>query len=263
MKINKGKQRKPRRILMYGRQGLGKSTWAAQAPGVLFINLEDGIGDIDCASTDVLEGFVDVLACLIWLSGDKNEYQTIVIDSIDWLEQLIEKAICEQHSKKSIAEFDYGKGPAFVVEKWKMVLNGLNAVRAKGKAVILLAHSTIVKHSPPGVPTYEKYEPKLSKHSNALVQEWCDEVLFCTTKVLTRTEDQGFGKERNIAIEGSNQRIVMTTDTNFAAAKNRISLPTEMGLNFAEYAKHLANSRGNIEGVVVNGSSKKKEVSTA
>jgi len=255
MQIIKGKQPGPRRILLYGRHGLGKSTWASQAPRPLFVNLEDGIADIDCEQTAHLTTFAEVMDCLVWISENDNPYKTVVIDTADWLERRIAERVCESKDVKALAEIDYGKGYEVAVEKWQTVLRWLDQIRAKGKSIILLAHSQVVKHSPPGSETYDRYEPAIDKRSSRLIQEWCDEVLFATTRVLTRKEDAGFGKKRNIVLE-NDERIVLTTDTSAAAAKNRLGLPPELPLDFAAYAAHI---KTNINGVVVEGSSKKKE----
>ena len=45
--IEKGRARLPRRVLLFGTHGVGKSTWGAMADKPIFVPTEDGLGDID------------------------------------------------------------------------------------------------------------------------------------------------------------------------------------------------------------------------
>ena len=58
-KIHTGK--KPPRIMLYGTEGIGKSTFAAQAPSPIFLPTEDGLGEIDCASFPLCKKYTDTV----------------------------------------------------------------------------------------------------------------------------------------------------------------------------------------------------------
>ena len=47
-KIQRGRQPMPPRLVLYGTEGIGKSTFAAQSPHPVFIPTEDGLSEIDC-----------------------------------------------------------------------------------------------------------------------------------------------------------------------------------------------------------------------
>lgn len=236
--IQKGRQPKPRRIMIYGVHGIGKSTFGAMAPNPIFVPTEDGISDIDTDSFPLAESYEDFLANLTTLATEDHEYQTAVIDSVDWLERLIWDHVCGQHKVKSIEDIGYAKGYTFALQQWSEVLQALNFLRLqKSMTIILIAHAQIEKFDNPETESYDRYSPKLHKKASAIVQEWCDEVLFANYQTFTRNEDQGFGKDRTIAT-GSGERILRTTERPAHVAKNRCGLPDEIALDWREYAKH-------------------------
>ncbi len=46
--IQHGKTEAPRRTLLYGTHGIGKSTFGSMAERAVFLPTEDGLGEIDC-----------------------------------------------------------------------------------------------------------------------------------------------------------------------------------------------------------------------
>jgi len=104
--------------------------------------------------------------------------------------------------------------------------------------VILLAHAKIEKFENPETETYDRYVPRLHKLASAVVQEWCDEVLFATYKVFTKKLDEGFSQTRTQGI-GTGERIIRTSERPAHVAKNRLNLPDEFPLDWNVYAKHL------------------------
>ena len=128
------------------------------------------------------------------------------------------------------------------LEPWREVLDGLNALRnERGMMVILIAHAKIERFENPETDAYDRYSPRLNKHASALIQEWCDEVLFATYKVHTKQTEEGFDKTRTRGI-GTGDRIIRTTERPAHMAKNRMSLPEEMPLDFRVYAEHLGSA---------------------
>ena len=243
MKIVTGKKPKPRRTLLYGVHGIGKSTWAAQAPNCLILNLEDGLDDIDCQRTEHLTAMESVNQILIDLANEKHDFRTIAVDSIDWLEGLLHAQVARDAGKDSISEIGFGKGYEAALKYWDDFVFKLDWLRKeKGMQIILLAHSAIVKHSDPEVDSYDRYQPALHKSASAMLQEWCDEVLFASYRVFVRKEDLGFSKERNIAVSNS-ERYIRTQETAACLAKNRLQdMPAEIPFSWADYAKYFPKS---------------------
>ncbi len=262
MKINTGKKQRPRRTLLYGVHGVGKSQWAASAPDVVFLNLEDGLDDIDCASTDLLTRFDRVKETLNELSAEKHDFKNLAVDSVDWMEKLIHNEVADEAGKNHIADIGYGAGYKTAMAKWDKFLFGLDWLRKElGMGIILLAHSDVKRFESPEQESYDRYKPALHPLAAAALQEWCDEVLFASYRVFTKKEDQGFNKERNIAV-GDGERYIRTQETPAVLAKNRLDLPAELPMpkenGFAVYSQYFPGSQGNIDGTVVDGSSKQK-----
>jgi hypothetical protein len=234
--VQSGTQTKPRRVLLYGTHGIGKSTWGAMAESPIFVSTEDGLDDIDCRSFPLARTYEDVLAALGELYSEKHEYRTVVIDTADWLERLIWARVCRDRRVESIEEIPYAKGYVFALTRWREVLEGLDALRNEREMmIILLAHARIEKFDNPETDSYDRYSPALHRLASALVQEWCTEVLFATYRVHTKTSDKGFDRKRTQGI-GTGKRIIRTTERPAHVAKNRLSLPDEIPLDYRVYA---------------------------
>jgi hypothetical protein len=216
------------------------------SPKPVFLQTEDGLGEIDCDKFPLTKSFDAVIAALSELYAEKHPYRTIVVDSLDWLERLIWEKVCRERNVESIEEIGYAKGYVFALEPWREFLTGLEALRNElGMMVILIAHARIERFENPETETYDRYVPRLHKLSSAVVQEWCDEVLFATYRVHTKKTDEGFDRKRTQGI-GSGERIVYTTERPAHLAKNRLNLPEELPLVWSEYAKFLntTNEKG-------------------
>lgn len=238
--IHHGRRHSPPRLLIYGTEGIGKSTTAAQAPRPIFIPTEDGLDQIDCASFPLARTLADVESALQTLTQEKHDFETVVIDSADWLERLVWDVLCEQYGVSSIEKVDggYAKGYTHALTHWRKLLNDLNTLRLqRGMCVILLAHAKVEKFEDPEHAAYDRYSPRLHKHVTALVSEWADAVLFATRKIITKTQDGGFGRERTIAAglgKDGGERILRTVGSPACVAKNRYGLPAELALSWSD-----------------------------
>ena len=262
MKIVRGRKIQPRRVLLYGTHGIGKSSWAAQAPDVLFLNLEDGLNDIDAAKTEHLASLDLVVEALTFLASQKHDFKWLAVDTVDWLEALIHQDVADKAGKPCIGDIKFGEGYRSAQAYWDKLLTQLDWLRTEcGMGIILLAHASIEKFRDPMGDSYDRYQPALHQTAAATLQEWCDEVLFASYRVNTRTEEEGFGKKRVIA-GGSGERLIRCTETPAALAKNRLTMPDVIEFNWQAYASYFPQvtptaPAGNIAGVVVDGSSKK------
>lgn len=244
-KIHVGKRPAPRRTLLYGVKGVGKSTWASMAPHAVFVPTEEGLNDIDCQSFPLCNTFQEYMKCLydLYEHCDTHGYRTVITDSLDWLEQLIHRDVARLRGVSHISSIDFSKGYEYALNQWGEVLAGMDALRSRGMSIINLAHEKKEKCSNPltASAAYDRYEPRLHKYAAAMLQEWSDEVLFATYKVYTTTTDEGFGKTKTHGV-GNGERILLTTDKPSAAAKNRLNLPDELPLDYRVYADYLSKS---------------------
>jgi len=240
-KVMCGKAPAPRRVMLYGTHGIGKSTFASCAPKPIFLQTEDGLGEIDCDKLPLVTTFAEAMGALSELYTEKHPYQTIVVDSLDWLERLIWAEVCRKRNVENIEEIGYAKGYVFSLTQWREFLEGLSALRAdRGMTAVLIAHARIERFENPETESYDRYVPRLHKLAAAIVQEWCDEVLFATYKVYTKQSDEGFNRKRTQGV-GSGERIIRTQERPAHVAKNRLNLPDELPLDWNTYAQHMAN----------------------
>ena len=247
-KIQSGRSTAPPRLLIYGTEGIGKSTLAARAPQPIFIQTEDGLGEIDCHKFPLASTFDEVTAALGALHAENHDFQSVVIDSLDWLERLIWDAVCQDYGAKSIEKVDggYGKGYIYALSPWRAFLDQLSLLhRERHLAIILIAHAKVEKFEDPEASPYDRYSPRLHKHAGALLTEWCDAVLFATRKFRTQTEETGFGRKRTTAHaigKDGGERILRTVGGPSCVAKNRYNLDPELPLDWNALLAGIAGS---------------------
>lgn len=225
------------RVMIYGPHGLGKTTFGAGAPNPIFIMTEDGLGRLEVDHFPLATSYQDVIDAIGTLYNEDHNFGTVVIDSLDWLDNLIWQDIHLKHDDKALA---YGKGAVIAADYWRTILDGLSALRDdKGMAVVLIAHCEIKRFDSPEVDPYDRYQPKLQARSSALVQEWVDGVFFCNLRVLTKEAEVGFNKEVRRGIT-TGERLMYTTEKPAYMAKNRYSLPDSMPLSWDAFATAIA-----------------------
>jgi len=238
VKILTGRQQRPRRVLLYGQEGVGKSTWAAGAPSPIFLDCEGGLADIECSKTERLRTIEDVRASLRWLWQEQHSYRTVVLDTIDWVERMIHQDICKADGVKSIekAAGGYGKGYIAAATEFEKLLANMDALASKrGMVIVLLGHCSPVKVLDPEAETYDQWSPDLHKLASSVLREWCDEVFFASYRQHFRKV--GDQKQRTLAV-GDDERYIRTRHSAAVQAKNRLSLPEELPMIWGEYQKH-------------------------
>jgi hypothetical protein len=246
-KVERGRTSKPPRILLYGVEGIGKSTFGSQAPKPIFIQTEDGLDEIDCARFPLARCYDDVVTALAELRTEAHDHESVVIDSLDWLERLVWDKLCAQHNVTSIEKVDggYSKGYTHALSFWREVIDHLNALRnQRGMVVLLIAHSKVERFEDPESSPYDRYSPRLHKHAAALVSEWSDAVLFATRKMRTQSEDAGFNRKRTIAHaigKDGGERVLRCVGGPSCVAKNRYGITDELPLSWAAFINALTN----------------------
>lgn len=238
--IKRGKAIQAPRIFLYATHGIGKSTFASQAPNPIFIQTEDGLGNIDAARFPIAKSSADIVSAIESLYTEDHEFQTVVLDSADWCEAFLQKEMESQYSEKVLA---YGKSAMILADKWKVIIDGLTALRNdKNMAVIILGHCEVKRFDNPDSDSYDRYQPKLQARCSALLQEWADCVLFAQYKTLVRKEDAGF--KRTVAkATTTGERILHTVEEPAFLAKNRFSLPKELPLDWGTFAAALEQAQ--------------------
>jgi hypothetical protein len=244
--IQSGRQSKPPRVLLYGVEGIGKSTFGSEAPKPIFIQTEDGLDEIDCDRFPLATKFDDVVNALKTLRDEKHDYESVVIDSLDWLERLVWDRLCQQYGVESIEKVDggYARGYMHALSLWREVLDLLGVLRARGMVIVLIAHSKVERFEDPESSPYDRYSPRLHKHASALISEWSDAVLFATRRLRTQSEETGFNRKRTIAHaigkEGG-ERVIRAYGSPTCVAKNRYGIGEELPLSWPAFVGAIAN----------------------
>lgn len=227
--ITKGKVKTAIRLVLYGSEGIGKSTFASKFPDPLFIDVEGGTKQLDVARFPQPETWLQLLAMVDAVLEDPTVCRTLVIDTIDRAEALLSAQLLAEAGVDSIEKYGggYGKGYTAIQERMnKDLLNRLDRLIAKGVNVVLLAHAAMRKLESPEDPPYDRWELKVSKKVAPLLKEWADILLFANYEVMV-VEENGRAKAKGRAKRKMHANHKPTYD-----AKNRYGLPDDMDLDF-------------------------------
>jgi hypothetical protein len=234
--IRRGRIDTPIRTLLFGVEGIGKTTFGANAPNPIFIGAEDGAGTLDLARFPQPHAWGDVREAIRTLTNETHGYETLVIDTLDWAEPLLWRFICDRDKMENIEKYGYGKGYVAALDEWRVLIADLERLRAARRMqVVLLAHSWIKPFKNPEGDDFDRYEMKINAKAAGLLKEWCDVVLFANHETFAV-------KAENKRVKGvsTGARVCYTTRTAAYDAKNRFSLPEQFPLDWDEYAAALA-----------------------
>lgn len=242
MRITSGKIDSAIKTVIYGPEGIGKSTLAAQFPRPVFIDTEGSTTHMDVRRTPRPQSWAELLSTVKWIVDHPAEAGTLVIDTADWAEILCTETVCARAQKSGIEEFGYGKGYTYLAEEFGRLIILLDLAKDRGINVVVTAHAKMRKFEQPDeMGAYDRWEMKLSKQVAPLIKEWADMVLFaCYKTYVINVDGQGAQKGRNKAQGG--ERILRTTHNPCWDAKNRFGLPDEMPMRYDGIA-HLLRDR--------------------
>lgn len=237
MEIIRGKQPCAKKVLVYGPEGIGKSTFASRFPEPLFIDTEGSTKEMDVARTPAPSSWEMLLEQVMYVKQHPDTCRTLVIDTLDWAEQMCVRNICDRHGKSGIEDFGYGNGYVYAKEEFGRLLNRLEEVIHAGVHVVLTAHAQMRKFEQPDeMGAYDRWELKLGKKTTSqtspLVKEWADMVLFANYKTFSVAADDK-GKKRKAQ---GGARVMYTSHHPCWDAKNRYGLPEEMPFDYAGIA---------------------------
>lgn len=224
--VKSTKKASPPKMLIYSEHGLGKSSLAAAAPAPVFINIEDGLSEIETDAFPVAETYEDVKEQLTMVLQEEHQFKTLVIDTADWLETRINEYVCKQGNKESISDFAYGAGFQQTFEETVKIVKMLNKIhREKNMGIILLSHAVIKSFSNPLGGDYDTYRLKLREKNAELYLEYVTLVGFLQIPVFVSTEKKGFSEKTKTVSAG---RVLSVSPNAGFSAKNRYNLTEDI-----------------------------------
>jgi hypothetical protein len=225
-------------LVLYGDDGVGKTTFASKFPNPIFIDFDDGSSEIDVDRLTTVRTLPDFYLTLEELGQKKHPYKTLVVDTLDALEKdILHPKVAADEKKKHIEDIGWNKGYAFADKEWIKLIKMFKDLRAKkGMNIICLAHQTIKKiNDPTQLVPYDQFCIDIYKSAGALFKAAADAVLFAREEIFVQANDQGTrGK-----VLGEGRRVLHTTSMPGHDGKNRYGLPATIDLSYEEFMKHV------------------------
>jgi hypothetical protein len=236
--ISKTKRVRAPKIVLVGQGKIGKTTFAAMAPNAIGILTEDGADAVNANAFPLASSLQDVYAAIDTLINQNHEFQTLFLDSLDWLEPLVQDYVCKANNWKNIEAPGFGKGYVAAAEEWRNLLSGLEVLRAqKGMGIILIAHDKIKRIEDPLTEGYDSHVLKLHDRAAGLVLEWADVVGYAGYRIFTSKTDAGFGNKETKATT-TGERILHVEPHPAHCGGNRFGL-SNMPLDWAAFQDAL------------------------
>ena len=238
--VTTGVQHAPVKTVLYGPEGIGKSTFAAKFPQPVFLDTEGGTKRLNVARLPAPTSWNMLLDEVEEVRKGNIPCRTLVIDTADWAERLCAEAVCARAKVKGIEDFGYGKGYTYLKEEFSRLLDALEEVLRTGRHVVVLAHAAITKfEQPDAVGNYDRWGMKTSKQVAPLLREWCDMLLFANYKTIV--EKSGSGTNAKNKASGA-RRVMYTAHHACWDAKNRFALPEELPFDYTAIAACIEGS---------------------
>lgn len=262
MEIIRGVLGGAKKVLVYGPEGIGKSTMASKFPKPVFIDTEGSTKEMDVARLPAPSSWTMIKEEVRYVLSHPEICRTLVIDTADWAEKMAIQSVLDEHNKQGIEDFGYGNGYRYVYEKFGELLNLLNDLVEAGINVVLTAHATLKKFEQPDeLGAYDRYTMKLIDSPKtsiaAAVKEWSDMVLFANYKTIVVTDS----KTKKTKAQGG-ARVMYTTHHSCWDAKNRYGLPDELSFDYEAIRPVIEGNNKNTNTKTENKTETKTEEKT-
>lgn len=228
----------PSKLVIFGPPKIGKTTFASQAPKPLFIDIEGGLDYLDSEvdSTARIDTFDELISTLKYIHQQESfEYETLVIDSMDWAEKLSTDKLVKKHNASSITdpavkEFAYYKGVIMAAEQSMVLMKYLDAIyRKHGTKSIVIAHAEVKTIDLPNKDAFQRYELKLSKYLKARLEEWADLILFADYQFFVTSDGKTSEQKRVLRTGG---------DASFTGG-GRMRLPDTLPISYKKLQEEI------------------------
>lgn len=239
-----------KKIIVYGKSGLGKTTLAAMSPSPVFLPLDGGVDEVGVdprtdeplSVVNGVETFEDVRAVLADASIFAS-YKTVVVDTVTFLQRMAEPYLFATvkndrgETMRNVEQYGYGKGYVHLADVMRLVQADLDPLLRAGKNVVLLAQEQAAKMNNAEGPDSLEAGPRLGHWNNASIRndfvEWADHVLRLT--VLSKHVQLADKKDRVGKVTGGDTTRLIQAENGLAfVAKSRGTWITEPTVSFAE-----------------------------
>jgi len=239
--VTRGKVQEPWRLLLFGVEGIGKTSFGASMPDPIFVDAESGSGQLETARFPTPQNFADVLDAIRELRDGKHEYKTAVFDTVDWIEALIWRHICARDRMNDVEEYGFGKGFNVALEEWRRFIRDLEMLeRQRGMNVLLLGHSHVKTFKNPEGEDFDRYEPQVHAKAAGVLKQWPRAVLFAHYEQYAEKQSRYQLKAKGVA---TGERLVFTNRTAAYDAKNRYDLPAQLPLSWDAFLQAATTER--------------------
>lgn len=236
-RIETGRKKKAVCVVFYGVKGIGKSSFPLEAPNPIYIGSEDN-SELDAAKFPQVKTWSDLENYLGALVKENHDYKTLVIDTVDNLQEIAEMDILSKEpAGKTMATAlgGYGKAYERMANMFLTIREAyLKPLReSKGMNIILLAHAEKTKHEDPMTGgAWDNYQTAIHKKVKPIFEDWCSAILFANYVVKIIKDDKA---------ATTAGRLIYTEERPSHIAKNRFSLPETLPFPKQGSYKHLIN----------------------
>ena len=236
--VRKGRVSVPLRVLLYGVEGVGKSTFAAHAPKPIFIGADSGTENLDIARLPEPRTWEEVFESVRLLQNEKHEYETVVFDPLSFIEALCWDMLCAKNKWASMEDLDYGKCYAPAADEWRRLLGEIERLwMSKHMNVVLLDHARVKLYKNPVADDFDRFIMAMHEKSAAPLKRWCAFVLFATHEVAIHKD-----KQKRVRGLSDGSRVIKTEWSAAYDAKNRADLPAELPLSWDRFVDAVKGS---------------------
>jgi len=241
----------PPRIGIHGEPGIGKSSFAANAPGVVFIKTESGCDALGVPALPVngiCESWDDVIDAMDAILANSEGVQWVALDSLNGAHQLCREHVCERDfggvwvTKKKVEGYNsWAAGDKASALEIRRLLSKADELRDAGIGIIMLGHTGLHKQGDACGPDFYKFGMELESRSWNLVVQWCDQVAHACREFSTGKRD---GESRAKATMLSSDRWLVFDGGPSRDAKCRAGydMPAKILLSWEEYESHMKSS---------------------
>ena len=232
--ITSGPTATAQKVVLYGVEGIGKSTFASQFPNPVFIDTEGSTSNMNVQRLDNPNSWQMLLDEVNYVKQSRI-CSTLIIDSADWSER-----ICKEHlavlGKWTDSNNDYGAKYIALEKEFGLLINKLSDLVELGINVVLTAHAKLKKKEEPDqMGAFDRYQLKMEDKTGAIVKEWADMVLFANYEMTVLTDEKTKSKKAT-----GGHRVMYATHYPGWDAKNRHGLPDKLPFEFGTIA-HIFN----------------------